>query len=172
MPRSVNPVPRFLLLATLLLGCERIHYRAHEFSAAEVNLPSGITATVSVFGSWKTRRSGDSTIQERGSPYVVEVRLHGVRVSGYSVELQLIDTVANDTTPVTEWSTSTIDPADSARVLAFRDGVRLGDRSHGVRLLLQAQDARGSPAMVGEGILRHSLTRSARLRTLERIRGF
>lgn len=172
MPRLMNASLRICLLLSLLTGCERVHYNSHEFAPAAIGLEGGMHASVAAYGSWQIRKSGDSTIRERGSPYAVEVRLHGELQPAYSVEVQLIDPVTLDTTRVTQWSTSTIDAVDSSRVLAYRNGLHLSARAHSVRVVLRfANDADAERTRVGNGILQHSLTQSTRLRVLERVKG-
>ncbi len=171
MPRPMNASLRLCLFLSLLTGCERVHYRSHEFAPAAIGLGGGMHASVAAYGSWQIRKGGDSTIQERGSPYAVEVRLHGEPQPAYSVEVQLIDPVTLDTTRVTQWNTSTTDAADSSRVLAYREGVDLRPRNYVVRVVLRSNDEDAERTRVGSGVLQHSVTQSARRRVLERVKG-
>jgi hypothetical protein len=90
-----------LLLQTGLWSCTRVHYRHHEFDAAEVPLPGSGTARVVLAGRFVAEDSAGLHIERLGAPYSASVYADSsIGADAAGLTLTLIGAESGDTISV------------------------------------------------------------------------
>lgn len=171
----VIPLRRLAWSVVLSIGvtaaCSKVKHERHTFIPASVEAGESVGITLSAFGSWSRQTRTDTVIEVSGSPYILELRVHGLGQSVSGVDLIVHDSLSQRADTFVTWDVKAWDPADSTMVFAIRKGVTLAPRTHYFSGRVRVTGGDDSENRSFAGTLRDSLLVEQRNRLTERLRG-